>query len=487
MSTEIELKLDLTPKAANKLARHPLLAGLAPQKLQLLNTYYDTAKLELHARRIAFRFRKKGWQWLSTVKTAEPASGGLALRSEWETEATPGLFQFEHVGNPELRAFLEERRDALEPVFTTDFRRQLWQVPFGDSLIELAVDRGSIESRGRHSKICEIELELISGRVGDIFALTRRLQDDIDLRPAIASKAERGFSLFLDEPIKPFKAKMAPISASMTPIEAFRSIALGCLEHFQRNEAGLLGSEDPEFIHQARVALRRLRSAIKLFIPILPKDFVHTYGRTWQTLACALGDARNWDVFLAETLPPMAAAFPDHKDIKRLRQAALGLAGNARKSVIGLLAVGEYPRLLLEFTAAIYALDDTLPIPLSDFAHQQMAKYAKKARKLAIRHGELCPAQRHKMRITFKKLRYALEFLAPLLPRRGQKPYLEALARLQEELGLINDHVTAETLIAQVLKKRPTGPMHGWVAGRHALLVGELPEALQIWLVQRTP
>lgn len=487
MSTEIELKLELTPKAASKLARHSLLAGLAAQKLQLLNTYYDTAKLELHARRVAFRFRKKGWQWLSTVKTAEAASGGLALRSEWESEATPGLFEFEHVDHPELRAFLEERRDTLVPVFTTDFQRQLWHVPFGDSVIELAVDRGSIESCSRHARICEIELELISGKVEDIFALTRRLQDDIDLRPAIASKAERGYSLFLNEPLKPFKAKTAPISASMTPVEAFRVIALGCLEHFQRNEAGILSGGDPEFIHQARVALRRLRSAIKLFAPVLPKEFVHSYSRTWQTLASALGDARNWDVFLAETLPPMAAAFPDHKDIKRLRKAALGLAGDARKSTIGLLAVREYPCLLLEFTAAIYALDDILPIPLSDFARQQIASHAKKARKLATRHRELCPAQRHKMRIAFKKLRYALEFLAPLLPRRGLKPYLAALAQLQEELGLINDHVTAETLIAQVLKAGPTGPVQGWVAGRHALLLGELPEALQTWLAQPAP
>lgn len=487
MSTEIELKLELTPKAASKLARHPLLAGLAHQKLQLLNTYYDTPGLELHARRIAFRFRKKGWQWLSTVKTAEAASGGLALRSEWESEATPGLFEFDHVDHPELRAFLEERRDALVPIFTTDFRRQLWQVPFGESVIELAVDRGTIESCGRHSGICEIELELISGRVEDIFALTRRLQDDIDLRPAIASKAERGYSLFQDEPLKPFKAKPAPISASMTPVEAFRAIALGCLEHFQRNEAGILAGGDPEFIHQARVALRRLRSAIKLFAPVLPKEFVQSYSRTWQTLASALGEARNWDVFIAETLPPMAAAFTDDKDIKRLRKAAQGLARNARKSIIGLLAVREYPCLLLEFTAAIYVLDDTLPIPLSDFVRQQTARHAKKARKLAIRHGELCPAQRHKMRIAFKRVRYTLEFFEPLLPQRSLKPYLAALARLQEELGLINDHVTAEMLIAQVLKERPVGPAQGWVAGRHALLVNELPEALQIWLGKPAP
>ena len=87
MSTEIELKLQLSPKAARKLAGHLLLANIQSQKLHLLNTYFDTPTLELHARRVALRFRKKGWQWLCTVKSAEPASGGLAMRSEWEAPA----------------------------------------------------------------------------------------------------------------------------------------------------------------------------------------------------------------------------------------------------------------------------------------------------------------------------------------------------------------------------------------------------------------
>lgn len=487
MSTEIELKLQLSPKAARTLASHPLLEGIPAQRLHLLNTYYDTPALELHARRIAVRFRKKGWQWLCTVKSAEPASGGLAMRSEWETPATPGVFDFSHVDAPDFREFLEQRSDQFEAIFTTDFHRQIWHVPFGDSQIELALDRGQVESKGQSTPICEIELELLSGKVDDIFGLTRELQENLDLHPAIASKAERGYNLFLNEPLRPFKARLTPISEEQTPVEAFRSIALGCLEHFQRNEAGLLTGGDVEFVHQARVALRRLRSAIKLFAPLLPAEFVTAYGQTWQTLAGALGDTRNWDVFLEETLPPIAAAFPDHKDVKRLRKAALRRANSARKSVTGLLAVSEYPRLLLEFTAAIYTLSDTLAMPLKDFARQQIARHTKKARKLANRHAELSPAERHKMRIAFKKLRYTLEFFTPLLPPRRLKPYLAALAQLQDELGLINDQVTAETLIAEALAGRPAGPIHGWIAGRHELLVSELPEVLHIWLAQRTP
>ena len=485
MSIEIELKLQLSPKTAKKLTSHPLLANIQPQKMRLLNTYYDTPKLVLHAKRIAVRFRKKGEQWLLTVKSAEPASGGLAMRSEWETAATPGNFDFSHVDADELRDFLERASEQFEPIFTTDFRRQIWHVPFGESLIELAVDRGNIESCGRSTPICEIELELLSGKVEDIFGLTRKLQEQHDLHPAIASKAERGYKLYLNESLLPFKAKPAAINPQMMPVEAFRSIALGCLEHFQRNEKGLHEGAEAEFVHQARVALRRLRSAIKLFAPALPPEFVTAYGQTWQTLAGALGDARNWDVFLEETLPPIQAAFPENRDIRHLRNEARRRAKTARRAVIRILAVKEYPRLLVEFTSAIYALSDTLPMPLKDFANERISSHARRAKKLAASHATLGPAERHRMRISFKKLRYTLEFFAPLLPAKRLSPYLAALSQLQDELGLINDHVTADTLIKDALAKRPSGPIHGWVAGRHALLVSELPESLQTWLAQR--
>ncbi len=485
MAMEIELKLQVTPQAARQLPTHPLLAGIKPQHQHLLNTYYDTPDLDLHQRRVAMRFRKKGWHWMLTVKSAEPASGGLAMRSEWEAPARPGELDFSHVDNPELKVFLDNAAPQMRPVFTTDFRRTIWHVPFGESMIELGVDRGSIQTEGRKAPICEVELELISGHVADIFGLTRELQNTLDLRPAVASKAERGYALFAGLPDTPFKAKAAAFDPDLTPVEVFRTIALGCLEHFQRNERGLITSKDPEYVHQARVALRRLRSAIKLFAPVLPEDFVTAYGQTWQTLAGALGDTRNWDVFVSETLPPILAVFPGHRDANRLLREGTRRAKQARAALTHMVELAEYSRLIVEFTAALYALQDPLPQDLDEFARQRLRARARQARRLAQRHRELEPAERHRMRICFKKLRYAVEFFTPLLPTRRLKPYLAALAQLQDELGLINDHVTAQTLLDEALQSRPPGPIHGWIAGRHELLVRELPEALDVWLGQR--
>lgn len=482
MATEIELKLRLDARHVRKLLAHPLLKGMSSQKQNLLNTYYDTPELTLRQRGIALRFRKKGWEWLLTVKSAEPASGGLAIRNEWEIPATPGQFDFAHVDNAELRALLDNARDRLAPVFTTDFRRQSWQIACGDSLIEMALDRGRISAHERSTGICEVELELISGRVDDIFELTRQLQQHLPLHPEVASKAERGYRLFRNEPEQAFRAKPLPIHADQTPVEAFRTIALGCLEHFQRNEAGLLAGGEPEFIHQARVALRRLRSAIKLFAPVLPENFVAAYGQSWQTLAGALGEARNWDVFLEETLPPIVKAFPHNHDVHRLHNEAKRRVKAARRAITSLLSLKEYPRLMVEFTAAVHALSDTVNSPLKRFASERIAAHTRSVRKLAERYDELDDEQRHVMRLRFKKLRYALEFMTPLLPTRQMKRYLETLSALQEALGLINDQVTARLLIDEALMQSRVTVVHGWVAGRQTLFVQNIPTLLQEWL-----
>lgn len=482
MATEIELKLRLEARHVRKLLAHPLLKGMSSQKQNLLNTYYDTPELTLRQRRIALRLRKKGWEWLQTVKSAEPASGGLAIRNEWEIPATPGQFDFAHVDNGELRSLLNDTRDRLEPVFTTDFRRQAWQIACSDSLIEMALDRGRISAKERSTGICEVELELISGRVEDIFELTRQLQQHVTLHPEVASKAERGYRLFRSEPEQPFRAKPLPIHPEQTPVEAFRTIALGCLEHFQRNEAGLLAGGEPEFIHQARVALRRLRSAIKLFAPVLPENFVAAYGQSWQTLAGALGEARNWDVFLEETLPPIVHAFPHSHDVHRLHHEAKRRVKAARRAITSLLRLKEYPRLMVEFTAAVHALSDTVDTPLKRFANERIAAHTRSVRKLAERYDELDDEQRHIMRLRFKKLRYALEFMTPLLPARQMKRYLDTLSRLQEALGLINDQVTAQLLIDDALGENRVTVAHGWVAGRQEILVANTPAMLGAWL-----
>lgn len=196
MATEIELKLALAPADVPRLAAHPALAGLPSRVQPLLNTYYDTPELALSARKMALRLRKKGADWLLTVKTAEQSTDGLSKRSEWEAPAQPGQFDFSHVDQSALRAYLESLIPQLTAIFTTDFQRQAWVVERRDARIEIALDQGQIESQGRQELLCEVELELLAGEPGALRALAAELGQEITLVPSEISKAQRGYRLF---------------------------------------------------------------------------------------------------------------------------------------------------------------------------------------------------------------------------------------------------------------------------------------------------
>lgn len=485
MATETELKLSLPRRDVRRLMEHPRLTALPSRQHLLRNTYYDTPRQELLKLGVAVRFRQIGRQWLLTVKSAEPAGGGLARRSEWESRARPGCFDFSSVDVTELRHRLEALAPQLQPIFTTHFRRTTWTIDAGSARIELALDRGNIRSGDRRHPISEVEMELVEGDVGGLFTLARELQADLPLRPMVASKAERGYALAQRTPPAPFRAQPTPLTPEMTPGEAFRAIAFACLEQLQRNEVLGRAQTDPEFVHQARVALRRLRSALKLFAPVLPETIL-AYGEVWKILAATLGEARNWDIFLSETLPALEADFPGHAELHRLRRGGQLQGAKARRTVEQFFSDAEYSRCLLGFTAALATPPKPEASTVEAFARQRLDRLARRARRLARRNVDGDRESWHQLRIRLKELRYAVEFFSPLLPRRRLKPYAAALARLQDELGLANDHHTASLLIGR-LHRGPAGLAEGWVGGRTALLIVQLPDAVEHWLDIRPP
>ncbi|WP_319239077.1 CHAD domain-containing protein [uncultured Propionivibrio sp.] len=491
MSREIELKLRLSPAQGKRLSLSPRLAGLVAEKKQLFNTYYDTPGLELRARGIALRLRRQGANdWRMTVKGGDAGAGGLAQRREWEAPTAPGCFDFGIVGDPELRAFLEVRRADLLPVFTTDFLRTAWRLTSPEATVELALDRGWVKATtvsGEHREvretICEVEIELLQGQSSDaLFDLAIDLAAEFHLHPEIVSKAERGYALAAGTVAPPLRAATVRIGREATPVEAFRVAAAACLVHLQRNEAGAIAGRDPEYVHQARVAIRRLRSAFRIFEPVLSPDFVATYLPRWKRLGEQLGRARDWDVLLAETLAPLEAAFPGHAELSFLREAAQARRLTADAAAAGTLKRSEYSRLLLAFSAALLRQSEPTIAALAApeavtkprrFAADRLQRQWKKAVVLARQCAPATAEHRHCLRIELKKLRYALDFFAPLLPRAEQSRYQALLARLQETAGAYHDQVTATRLIAELRTAGTTDSLvSGWIAGRMQLLSG---------------
>jgi triphosphatase len=505
MSKEIELKLRLAPSQARRFLSHPALSDATPQKYRLFNTYYDTPDLDLRKRGIALRLRRKGWAlWLMTVKGGDSGAGGLAQRSEWEAPTQPGVFDFSIVTDEKLREFLESHHARLQAVFSTDFTRTAWVIKRGESVVELALDRGKISALPVaggalpvNEPLCEVELELIEGKSPDVlFDLAIELATDLQLHPEILSKAERGYSLADGTLAQPVKAFTSAMKKEMSPVEAFRSIALSCLAQLQRNEAGAIAGSSPEYVHQARVAIRRLRSAFKLFSPVLSVPFIEVYSPRWRELAGRLGSARDWDVFLTETLAPLEEAFPGDADLVVLRAKGEAAKAKAQTSAGTALTQQAYSQLLLAFSAALFRVEAptiegqtrSSALGLRKFVRRRLHKRVEMIERLVNEHGKMNAERRHDLRIAFKKLRYALEFFAPILPHKRLTTYQFSLSTIQDLLGSLNDQVTASRLIKEMHPKDKSNSLiRGWIAGRTQLLIVSLNSELRRFMTSRKP
>jgi triphosphatase len=499
---EIELKLSIHPDDAHRLGRLAAVRGAVrghARTRTLHNVYYDTPDFALQREGVALRLRRDGARWTQTLKRAGRVEGGLHLRAELDTPVPAQILNHHALvasgasplfTDPELRA-------SLQPVFTTDFRRTLRHLqPVPDTRIELCVDAGAISAGPSTAPISEIELELQQGQPEALLNFAKALLADIPLRLEPASKAQRGYALAAGAAPAPVKAEAPALNPAMTASEAFAAVVFACLAHLQANERGVLQDDDAEYLHQARVALRRLRCAFSVFSRGFPRAAVEELIGELRWLGGQLGPARDWDVFATETLPGVLSAFPGdtglHTLLERtteLRAAAGAVARHAMRS-------NRYTGLLLDLIALFYrqpwtavpdeaaATERTRPLP--DFAATILAR---RHRKVVKRGGDLtrldAPAL-HELRIAIKKLRYAAEFFSTLYEKRTVRDYTATLARLQTILGALNDAATVERLGEELRDQREDpdgqfaegiGLVRGWAGAMARAHLEQLPAA----------
>ncbi|WP_372657836.1 CHAD domain-containing protein [Hydrogenophaga sp.] len=471
MSQETELKLSLHPADVRRLLAHPVLAAQPSVRARLRNTYFDTPALALMQQRMAVRERRVGRRTLLTVKTAGSSVGGLSQRGEWEAPTRPGAFDFEAlVDQPDLARTLTGLAWQLVPVFRTDFTRRTWLLAHAGSLIEVALDQGAITTGAapgaRSEPILELELELKHGHADALLDLAHTLalgphgqaKQGLRLHAADRSKAERGYALFQGQGPQARKAAPLLLGADMHPVQAFRHAALAGVAHWGEHAQGAMcvanasadGTlPDPEFVHQMRVALRRLRTGLALFAPHLPHRFVAYWRAEFRALMHQLDAARNWDVLATEWLPTYLNTAAESEALQTWVAHERHTAWQAAAQVLDSPAQSLR---MLAFTRALLALEVPKQASkhraLGDWAHTQLQqRYARLQRE--VRHAlQLGPDGRHALRIQLKQLRYAQEFLSSLLPPKRVERSTAALADAQDYLGRLNDLSTAQTLLA---------------------------------------
>jgi adenylate cyclase len=348
-------------------------------------------------------------------------------------------------------------------------------------------DRGWIAADGRREAISELELELAGGEVGALFALADGLADRLPLLPAPLSKAERGVRLHLKTTPAPARAGGIPLAPDLTPRAACRAIALSCLDQMQRNHAGAFASEDPEYIHQMRVAMRRLRACLRLFAPVLPPDYAGHLLPALRDMMVRLGKARDLDVLLADIVAPVIAALPDEPRLAVLAGVVTENRYAARRNAVRHLESREFGQLMIHLAALLHTstLDEALAAEsVAEFAAERAKRLRRKVSELAAQARLDEPASLHALRIGIKRLRYALEFFAALARGKAQHRMANWLAATQGTLGELNDLANAGQLLMTSaghddrLREAVT-LIGGWHGPRHVRLMARLPKLLK--------
>lgn len=494
MTQQITLKLEVTEDRHGLLLRHPVLTAAAKREQHtLVSIYYDTGRMALRRAGILLRLRKQGSSWLQTIKRQEESDGGLTRRLEWQA---PYLnhFDFSHVDDAELRDWLEQSKISgrLAAMFETNIRRTVCQVNCGPATrILVKLDRGWIASNGRRETISELELQLMEGSVESLYTLALELARRQALPPLLLSKADRGYRLFLNTPPTPVKAGDVSINVADTPLAALRLIALDCLSHLQLNHAGAVHSDDPEYVHQMRVATRRLRAALRMFRPVLPAEFIEQLVPPMRELMQTLGQARDLDVLMAEIVGPVGKSLPDEPRLTDLASVITNRLYAARSDIRHVLRQPAYCQLLLT-TGSLLQQAPFIEPPcagnetssLLQFADHRLRRQLKNILALADAARVEDPSSLHELRIGIKRLRYAIEFFGSMLPGKSGATVIKRLAGLQEELGQLNDLASAGTLLMVCAGRDPqlreaVTLIGGWHGPRHAALLADIPAKLK--------
>ncbi len=470
--TEFELKFEIPPARLKSVAS-AVLEGKATRQ-RLLASYFDTPDSALARHGIVVRLRKEGRLWLQTAKG--PTANMLQRLEHNVTLApqragiVPALDLSRHRGTPVGKAIAkalglkgDQVVPSLELLYGTDVQRISRQLVHGGSVVELALDQGRVFANGHSQSICELEVELKEGTPRDAVDLARQWCAVHDLWISTIAKSMKGQRLRQAEPFGQAVSAVAPEYAPLvTAHDMMNAVVLACLGQILPNASELgSGSQNPDHVHQLRVGIRRLRTALREL--------------------AGLTDAINpaWEEALVNAFRALGA----HRDQSHLAlvfQPQLLAAGGPAIDFMDTQGkspdAGEAVR-APDFQAALLSLLGYVQREATDGAQtpadlkKAVASRLDKLHKRALRDGKkflaLNQEQQHDVRKRLKRLRYLIELTAPLFSTGKRKRMATALKPVQVALGLYNDESMALQAWRAMLPDEPNAWFGiGWLMAR---------------------
>ncbi|HEV2994080.1 MAG TPA: CHAD domain-containing protein, partial [Acidimicrobiia bacterium] len=484
----VERWLATLPTLAVETGDGGTVTALAQTPRRLVDSYLDTDDWRVARAGFVARTRHRGRHDEVTMKDMRPAEGnGLRQRLE-VTEVLPpdgvaGLGPDGPVGR-RLRAIVGTR--PLREVLQVRTRRRPFALRVGGvDVAEVALDDTVIVVGGgqRPMQLRRVEVEVQAEWMEALEPIVQQLRVSCGLQPARLSKFEAGLlAVGLEIPGSP---DLGP--TGITPSSTMGELAFAVVRRqfaaLRAREPGTRLGEDPEELHDMRVATRRLRAALSLFADVLPvraEVFRQELGWVGRTL----GAVRDLDVQLAG-MADMAAATAGwsetgredgHDPLADLSELLTREREAARTDMLAALDSVRWERL----TKGLAALAQQGPARRSVAArvpavigmpglvvarHDAVAKAAKRAKRSGL------VTDFHRLRIRCKRLRYSLEFASEVYEGRTA-PYVRALTAVQDELGLMQDAEVALLRLADLATGDTPLPaatvfVMGGVAERH--------------------
>lgn len=446
--TEFEVKFEIPPARLKSVAVAVLEGKATRQRLQA--SYFDTADGALAAHGIVVRLRKEGRRW---VQTAKGSTADVLERLEHNVTVAPqgagvvpALDLSRHCGTPVGKAIDQalgvkgdDTYPSLELLYGTDVQRISRQLVHGSSVVEIALDQGRVFASGRSQSICELEVELKQGKPHDAVDLASQWCAAHGLWMSTIAKSMKGQRLRLAVPFGQATSAVAPKYARQVTVhDMLSAVVQTCLGQILPNASELAsGSQHPDHVHQLRVGIRRLRTALRELAgltdaidPAWEVALVHAFR--------ALGAHRDQS-HLALVFQPQLLAdggpeidFNDTQD-KPPDAGDTVRAADFQAALLGLL--GFIQRELPDAAATPGALKKAVAVRL-DKLHRRALRDGKKFLALS-------EADQHGVRKRLKRLRYLIELTAPLFAAGKRRRMAAALKPVQESLGLYNDELMA--------------------------------------------
>ncbi len=512
---EIEFKFCI-PAGRLKAVEAALKRG-AVVRTRLQARYFDTPDLRLAADGMVLRLRKEGPRWVQTVK----ATGDNALhRLEHNVDlgtagAAPRIDPLRHQGTPVgdrlARLLGEDGGGLLVERQSTDIVRLTRDVRvagLGGAVVEMALDVGKVVAHAgtpeqRESPVCELELELKRGDVQGLVLLARRWSQQHGLWFSTVSKAERGARLLAAQPaVAAVKAEPPRFATPHPDGRALQqAVVASCLAQMLPNASEIAaGSTDEEQVHQLRIGIRRLRTALRELAGLGADDAFAEAAAEWAPPLVdafrALGAVRDREQVVKLAQPRLREAGGPAFD--PLAGDVDGDAADSTPSPGDVVRAPAFQNVLVSligFTAVASAPSDAATAS-ADEVRRLLRKRLQRLHRQAVRDGKrfesLATDAQHRVRKRLKRLRYLAEFVAPLFEgndKDGAERYLKALRPAQDALGAFNDEAVALALYREATVRDARAWFAvGWFSARNAAgakgcrkALGEIEGARRFW------